>query len=201
MFHYFNAKLLGKYSQTPVWQLCDSCQILDLINFQNNLTWPNSNMLESSLDSRLKYSKITHMYAKKLSIHLVLVLKTSHWYRFHPFYLSISPVLWHKCQIIFSWASCTSARHAGRFDCLMTSLILITMDNDRGHCAYLQSCKVTNQIHRGMQKRKMHAIKQIKICPEYRDMLPRPRLDLSGTPGLSAYRPRPRFLTNQPWPG
>ena len=25
---------------------------------------------------------------------------------------------------------------------------------------------------------------QIKICAEYRDMLPRPRLDLSGTPGL-----------------
>ena len=41
IFHYFNAKLLGKYSQTPVWQLCDTCQILDLINFQNNLT--NSN--------------------------------------------------------------------------------------------------------------------------------------------------------------
>ena len=37
IFHYFNAKLLGKYSQTPVWQLCDSCQILDLINFKT--TW------------------------------------------------------------------------------------------------------------------------------------------------------------------
>ena len=34
------------------------------------------------------------------------------------------------------------------------------------------------------KKRKMCAIKQIKICAEYRDMLPRPRLDLSGTPGL-----------------
>ena len=107
MFHYFNAKLLGKYSQTPVWQLCESCQILDLINFQNNLTWHNSNTARISLDSRLKYSKITHRYAKKLSIHLVLVLKTSHWYRFHPFYLSISPVLWHKCQRMFSWAGCT----------------------------------------------------------------------------------------------
>ena len=29
----------------------------------------------------------------------------------------------------------------------------------------------------------MYAIKQIKICAEYRDMLPKPRLDLSGTPG------------------
>ena len=63
-FHYFNAKLLGKYSQTPVWQLCDSCQILDLINFQNNLTWPNSNTSGNSVDCRLKYSKNTHRYAK-----------------------------------------------------------------------------------------------------------------------------------------
>ena len=64
IFHYFNAKLLGKYSQTPVWQLCDGCQILDLINFQNNLTWPNSNTAGISLDSMLKYSKITHRYEK-----------------------------------------------------------------------------------------------------------------------------------------
>ena len=121
---------------------------------------------------------------QKLSIHLVLVLKTSHWYRFHPFYLSISPVLWHKCQRV-SKASCTSARHAGSFDCLMASLILITMDNGRGHCAWWQSCTVPNQTHRGNNKKgKMYAIKQIKICAEYRDMLPRPPLDLSGTPGL-----------------
>ena len=64
-FRYFNAKLLGKYSQTLLWQLCNSCQIIDLINFQNNLTWLNSNTAGISLDStRLKYSKITHMYAK-----------------------------------------------------------------------------------------------------------------------------------------
>ena len=34
------------------------------------------------------------------------------------------------------------------------------------------------------KKRKIYAIKQIKICAEYRDMQPRPRPDLSGTPGL-----------------
>ena len=112
------------------------------------------------------------------------MLKTSHWYRFHPFYLSFSP----DCDLnarVFWWTSYTSARHAGSFDCLMISLIMITMDNGRGHCAHWQSCKVPNQTHRGMKKiRKMYAIKQIKICAEYRDMLPRPRLDLSGTPGL-----------------
>ena len=69
IFNYFNVKLLAKYSQTPVWQPCDSCQIFDIINFQNNRTWPNSNTAGISLDSRLKYNTITHRYAKKLSIH------------------------------------------------------------------------------------------------------------------------------------
>ena len=32
---------------------------------------------------------------------------------------------------------------------------------------------------------KIYAIKQIKICSEYRVMLPRPRLDLSGTPRIT----------------
>ena len=41
--------------------------------------------------------------------------------------------------------------------------------------------------------RKMYAIKQIKICAEYRDMLPRPRLDLSGTPGLRPIGLSPGF--------
>ena len=78
----------------------------------------------------------------------------------------------------------------------MASLILITMANGRGHCAWWQSCTVPNQTHRGNnnKKRKMYAIKQIKICAEYRDMLPRPRLDLSGTPGL-----RPIGLSPGSW--
>ena len=95
----------------------------------------------------------------------------------------------------FDGPAAPQARHAGTFDCLMTSLILITMDNGRGHCAHWQSCKVPNQTHRGMKKiRKMYAIKQIKICAEYRDMLLRPRLDLSGTPGL-----RPIGLSPGSW--
>ena len=40
----------------------------------------------------------------------------------------------------------------------------------------------------------MYAIKQIKICAEYRDMIHRPRLDLSGTPGL-----RPIGLSPGSW--
>ena len=145
-------------------KLCDSCQILDLNNFQNNFTWPNSNTAGISLDSRLKYSKITHMCTKKLSIHLVLVMKTSHWYRFHPFYLSISPVLCHKCQRMFSWASCTSARHAGSFECLMTSLDHSDYNGQWQWAlcmlAVLQSFQPNPQRN---ERRKMYAIKKIKI--------------------------------------
>ena len=39
-------------------------KLFDLINFQNKLTWPNSNTAGIRLDSRLTYSKITHRYAK-----------------------------------------------------------------------------------------------------------------------------------------
>ena len=35
----------------------------NLINFQNNLTWPNSNTPET-IDSGLKYSKITNRYTE-----------------------------------------------------------------------------------------------------------------------------------------
>ena len=76
----------------------------------------------------------------------------------------------------------------------LSSLILITMNSGRGHCAWWQFCKVPNQTHREIENEKMYAIKQIKICAEYRDMLPRPRLDLSGTPGL-----RPIGLSPGSW--
>ena len=147
-----------------MWQLSDSWPN----QFQNNLnlTWLRTSMLKSlhSLGSCAE-----NVLLKQISSILSAIFTR----------------LWLKCQRMFWWASCTSARHAGSFDCLMTSLILITMDNGRGQCAYWQSCKVPNQTHRGMKKiRKMYAIKQIKICAEYRDMLPRPQLDLSGTPGL-----------------
>ena len=143
--HYFDTKLLGKYSQTPVWQLCDSCQILDLINFQNNLTWPNYNTSGISLDStRLKYSKITHKYAKDSPLTLFLYWKLPIDTDFIHFICQFHQSVECKCQRVFWWASCTSARHAGSFDCLMASLILITMDNGRGHGACWQSCKVPN---------------------------------------------------------
>ena len=58
--------------------------------------------------------------------------------------------------------------------------------------AVLQSSQPNPQ--RNKTKWKMYAIKQIKICAEYQDMLPKPRLDLSGTPGL-----RPIGLSPGSW--
>ena len=59
-----------------------------------------------------------------------------------------------------------------------------TMTKGTVHLHGSSPCKVPNQTHRRIKKWKMHAIKQIKICAVYWDMLPRPRLGLSGTPGL-----------------
>ena len=98
---------------------------------------------------------------QNLSIHSAFILKTSHWYRFHPLYLSISPVLWHKCQgVIF--IHLPLRRHAWRFYCLMINPILITTDNGRGHCMRWQSCKVPNKTHRKIQKWKLYAIKKLR---------------------------------------
>ena len=117
-----------------------------------------------SLDSGLKYSKATHRYAVKIFIYLAPVLKTSRWYIFHPFYLLISPVLWHECQRVFLPA----APQQGMLGDLivwwaLSSLILITMNSGRGHCAWWQFCKVPNQTHREIENWKMYACK-IKKC-------------------------------------
>ena len=104
----------------------------------------------------------------------------------------------HQCCGInarecFPWASCTSAKHAGRLDCLMTSLILITMYNGRGHymVAVLQSSQRKSQRNEKMENVRY---KKTKIRAEYRDMLPRPRQDLSGTRWL-----RPIGLSPGSW--
>ena len=150
-FSYFNIFMPNCLKKTFKLKF-DSCLtaviFLTWLNFQNNQT---SNIPEISPDSVLKYSKITHRYAKNYPFTWLLYWKlpidTYFIHFFCQFHLS--------CGINareFSWASCTSARHAGSFDCLMASLILITMDNGRGHCANWQSCKVPNQTHRGIKE-------------------------------------------------
>ena len=129
---------------------------------------------------------------QKLSIHFVCVLKNSHWYIFHPCYILISPVLWYKCQSVFNKLHLSKASwEIWLYD---DQLILIAMDNNWGHYAWWKSCKVPKpNPQRIFIKWKMYAIKQIKICAEYRYMPPRHRLVLSHTSGL---RPIPVFCTD-----
>ena len=193
---------LGKYSQTPVWQPCDSCQILDLINFKTTSIWLD-------LPTLLKSVQILGRNTVKL---LTGTLKSLHslgssaddfpLIQISSILSVIFTRLRLKCQRVFWWASCTSARHAGRFDCLVTSLILITMDNGRGYCAYWRSCKVPNQTHRLMKKKKEN------VC--YKTNLDLYKILGHATQAsvrfvrhtwASSCRPQPRFLTNQPWPG
>ena len=49
---------------------------------------------------------------------------------------------------------------------------------------WLQGTMAEGTVHGVGSAKKMYVIKQIKIRAVYLDMLPRPQLDLSGTPGL-----------------
>ena len=92
-----------------------------------------------------------------------------------------------------TWVLDLWARDAGDFIVFFWSLILITMTMVEGNRAIAQFRAPTPPTE-DFRDWKMHAIKQIKICAEYRDMVPRPRLDSSDTPEVSG--DRPRFLTN-----
>ena len=115
------------------------------------------------------------------------LLKTSDWYRFHPFHLSISPVLWHKCQRV-----CTSFAPVVPQQGMMGDLIGWWLTS------FWLPETMAEGTHRGMEKRKMCAIKQIKICAEYRDMLPRLRLDVSGTLELRPIGLSPGSVPDKP---
>ena len=136
------------------------------------------------------------MLSTSLSIRLVLVPKTSHWIRFHPFYLSFSPDCDLNARECFDEPAAPQQGMLGALIVWWPASFWSHWTMAEGtSCAYWQSCKVPNQTHRGMKKiRKMYAIKQIKICAEYRDMQTRSRLDLSGTPGL-----RPIGLSPGSW--
>ena len=164
-----------------MWQLSDSWPN----QFQNNLnlTWP-SNTAGISLDSRLEYSKITHRYAKVSLFTWFLCLKL-------PIDTDFIHFICHFHQAVTQMPD----------NFLMGQLHLskacweLWLSDDQPHSDYngqwqralcilavLQSSQ-PNPQRKEKKNRKMYAIKQIKICAEYRDMLPRPRLDLSGTPG------------------
>ena len=157
-----------------LWQLSNSWPN----QFQNNPTWP-SNTAGISLDSRLEYSKITHRYTKVSPLTWFLCWKLP-WYRFHP--SVIFTRLWLKYQSVLM----------GQLH-LSKACWELWLSDDQPHSDYngqwqralcilevLQMSQPNPQRNEQISKR--YAIKQIKICAEYRDMLPRPRLDLSGTP-------------------
>ena len=161
----------------------DRCQIIDLINDQINRSWLNSRVLNSVWI--LIWNKVKlFTVVKKDSINVVLRLKNL----FHQFGST-------DCRCFWSSSLSIGARNAGRFFVFSDCLIRITMD--RRHCLQaVLEYKVCNQNHRGIEHLKMYAIKQIKICAEYRGMVPKPSAGLWGTFELWSIR----FLGNPPSP-
>ena len=173
-----------------MWQLSDSRPN----QFQNNLnlTWP-SNTAGISLDSRLEYSKITHRYAKVSPFTWFLCWKL-------PIDTDFIHFICHFHQAVTAW-ECFD-QPAALQQGMLGALIVWrpasfwsqwTMADGTVHTDSPAKFP-TKPTEEWKKNRKMYAIKQIKICAEYRDMLPRPRLDLSGTPGL-----RPIGLSPGSW--
>ena len=113
--------------------------------------------------------------------------------------------LWLKCQSVLM----------GQLQ-LSKACWELWLSNDQPHSDYngqwqralcilavLQSSQPNPQ--RNEKKRKMYAIKQIKICAALVCRVPGHATEASvyfvRYTWASAYRPQPRFLTNQPWPG
>ena len=128
IFHYIHAYLPGKDLQTQAWQLCDSCQSLDLSCHQNTLTWSNSTLLRSVWNTAKRLWK-------GAPFTWFLNWKASYSYELCQFYLSVSSVLWHKYQRLSHPTVFQPMQEILRdlvvfHDCL----ILITNDTGRGHC-------------------------------------------------------------------
>ena len=130
-----------------------------------------------------------------LSIHLVLVLKTSYWYTSHPFYRSFSPGCDLDARECFDGPAASQQGMLGALIVWWPASFWLQWTMAEGTVHTGSPAKFpTKPTEEWIKIRKMYAIKQIKICAEYRDMLPRPRLDLSGTPGL-----RPIGLSPGSW--
>ena len=151
--------------------------------FRNNLTWP-SNTTGISLDSRREYNKITHRYAKVSSFTWFLCWKL-------PIDTDFTQFICHFHQAV-TWMP--ESFLMGQLH-LSKAFWELWLSDDEPHSDYnaqwqralcvlavLQSSQPNPQ--RNEKNGKMYAIKQIKICAENQDMLPRPWLDLSGTPGV-----------------
>ena len=83
------------------------------------------------------------------------------------------------------------ARNAGRFHCLLLEPHCVHTNTGGTQRAHSTMAERPSHPHGILKIEKMYFIQQIKISAEYRDMLPRPRLDLSGTPGMRPIGPSP----------
>ena len=98
-----------------------------------------------------------------------------------------------------SFWSCSLSVHAtdaGTFDCLQW-LPHSDRHGQRALCTTSLEHKVPNPAHRAIENWKSYAVKQIKICTEYRDMAQGlDRFCQVGTPGLRSIDLNPK----PPWP-
>ena len=111
--------------------------------------------------------------------------ETSYWYRFHPFYLSFSPGCDLNARECFDGPAAPQQGMLGALIVWWPASFWLQWTMAEGTLHTGSPAKFPTKPTEEWKKiRKRYAIKQIKICAEYRDMLPRSRLDLSGTPGL-----------------
>ena len=126
-----------------------SCQILELINYQNSMT------------------PLTWLLCWKLGM--------------HPLYLSVSRVLWHKCQTVFK-SSWSMQGMLEDFVVWWAASFWWQWTMTEGTMAV--PCKVPTQTRSRIENRKMYAVKQLTICAKYRYLVSNTSAGLSDTPRL-----------------
>ena len=167
-----------------MWQLSNSWP-----NFQNHLNWPNSITAGINLDSRLKYSKITHRYAKNSPFTSFLYWKLPNDTYFIRFICQFNQLCGINDRYFFHGPAAPQQGMLGALIVWWPASFWLREQWQRVLCmvAVLQSSQPKPQRNKNW---KIYAVKQINICAEYRDMLPRPRL-VCQVPGL-----RPIFCTD-----
>ena len=120
------------------------------------------------------------------------MLKTSYWYRLHPFFCHFHPGCDLNARECFEQPAGAQQGMLGALIVWWPASFWLQWTMAEGTVHIGSPAKFpTKPTEEWKKNRKMYAIKQIKICAEYRDM---PRLDLSGTPGL-----RPVGLSPGSW--
>ena len=164
-----------------MWQLSDSSPN----QFKNNLnlTWP-PNTAGISLDSRLEYSKITHRYAKVSPFTWFLCWKL-------PIDTDFIHLFCHFHQAVTAW-ECFD-QPAALQQGMLGALIVW-----RPASFWLQWTMADGTVHTGspakFSTKPTEEWKKNGKCMLYMAGFVR-------YTWASAYRPQPRFLTYQPWPG